>query len=170
MPAPFRAPTPVQAASGPPWWLLAIVLIAVLWSLQGRGCAPVVPPPQPPAGPDLVSAFSTNDNRGEASAHAHLFATICASVAEYLEYDGTRPEPLIKTGVQIDELRRSLRQTRTKGWSFLPRYPELHGQLESFLTEQLGTAGGPIDATQRAKWVAAMRQLAACAEYAAKKG
>lgn len=167
---PFRAPTPLASSAGPPWWLLAIVLIAVLWSLQGRGCSSVVPPPQPPAGPDLVMAFSTNDNRAEAAAHAHLFATICASVAEYLEYDGTRPEPLIKTGVQIDELRRSLRQTRTKGWSFLPRYPGLHGKLEGYLTQQLGSSGGPIDKEQRAKWVAAMRQLAACAQYATERG
>ena len=140
----------------------------VLWASFGRGCSgPLAVPLQPPAGPDLVKAFATNDNRTEARQHAHVFATICSSVADYLEYDGTRSEPLIKTGVQIDELRRALRQTRTKGWSFLASYPDLAKPLEDYLSAQLGTSGGPIDAAQRAKWVTAMRQVSVCAEFAA---
>jgi hypothetical protein len=169
----FRAPTSVAAASGGPSWLptvfvvLAIVVGSQFVTLRGCGISP--PNPTPPAnGPNLVEAFKTNDNRVEARAHAHLFATICSSVAEYLEYDGTRPTPLITTGVQIDDFRRGLRQTRTKGQSFLPKYPGLEKELETFLTSAVGTSGGPFDAPQRAKWVAAMRQVAVSAEYAAK--
>jgi hypothetical protein len=126
-----------------------------------------VVPVAPPSGPNLVEAFKTNDNRGEARQHAHQFATICSSLAEFIEYDGTRSEPLIKTGVNIDEFRRGLRQTRTKGWSFLTKYPSLEKELETYLTAQVGTSGGPVDKPQRDKWVAAMRTLSACAEYAA---
>jgi hypothetical protein len=149
-------------------WLLAAVLAAGV-GIQSRGCSSSVLPTPPPSGPDLVKAFATNDNRAEARGHARVFGTICTSVAEYLEYDGTRQEPLIKTGVQIDDLRRALRQTRTKGWSFLTKYPGLEGELETFFTRHLGTSGGPIEKAERDKWVAALRQVSACAEYAAKR-
>lgn len=146
--------------------LVALAAIA-LWVLAGRDGAV---PPAPPAGPDLVSVFRTNDDRSQARQHARTFATICGSVAEYLEYDGTRAEPLITTGVQIDDFRRSLRQTRMKGWSFLAQYQHLAPALEQFLTAEVGPEGGPFTAEQRAKWVAAMRQLEASALYASNQG
>jgi hypothetical protein len=145
--------------------LIALGLAAYL--LVGRGDWSPLPRPEPPAGPDLVDAFSTNDDRAAARTHAHLFATICDSLADYLEYDGTRPQPLLKTGVQIDEFRRAIRQTRTKGWSFLVQYPRLEAPLEAHFTAAVGTSGGPVTPEQRAKWVTALRQVAACAEYAA---
>jgi hypothetical protein len=46
----------------------------------------------------------------------------------------------------------------------------LEKALETYLTEQVGTSGGPVDAAQRSKWVAAFKQLAASAEYAAQHG
>lgn len=170
----FRPPTPAAQSSGPRLWLVVVVVAVALWVSSGRGCTlsglknPVAP--QPPAGPDLRKAFAANDNRAEAAAHARTFAAICGSVADYLEYDGTREQPLIKTGVQVDEFRRALRQTRTRGWSFLAKYPDLGRSLEDFLTQQLGTSGGPIDKAQRDKWVSVMRQVQACAAYAADRG
>lgn len=165
----FRRP-PTAAAPSPLtlWpWLLALLAGGSLLLPVPRGCHFL--PSTPPAGPDLVKAFATNDNRAEARGHARVFGTICTSVAEYLEYDGTRAEPLIKTGVQVDDLRRALRQTRTKGWSFLTKYPGLEGELETFFTRHLGTSGGPIEKAERDKWVAALRQVATCADYAAKR-
>lgn len=149
--------------------LVILAAVAVLYFGQQQGCSlgQVVPRPAPPAGPDLRAAFATNDDRAAAAAHAHLFGTICDSLADYLEYDGTRPQPLLKTGVQIDEFRRSLRQTRTKGWSFLTQYPGLDKPLDAHFTAAVGTSGGPITGETRAKWVIALRQAAACAEYAA---
>jgi hypothetical protein len=165
----YRPPATTTATSGPSPLLVVLLIAAILWAVGGRGCS-VTPsvPSQPPAGPDLTKAFSTNDNRAEAKAHAHVFATICGALAEYIEYDGQRPEPLLKTGVQIDDLRLALRQTRTKGWSFLTKYPDLKEPLETFFTKELGAEGGPIDAAKRSKWVSAMRTLATSAEYAAR--
>jgi hypothetical protein len=166
----FRPPTPTASPSGPSLWLIISIVGGLLWVSSGRGCNVPVPGQQPPAGPDLRSAFATNDNRREARQHAHVFATICGTLADYIEDDGKRPEPLMKTGVQVDEFRRGLRQTRTRGWSFLAKYPDLGKSLEDHLTSQLGTSGGPLDASQRAKWVAVMRQVQACAQYAADRG
>jgi hypothetical protein len=166
----FRPPTPPTTAGGPSLWLVLLVGGIILWVSSGRGCSVPLAVPQPPAGPDLRPAFAANDNRREASQHAHVFATICGTLADYIEDDGKREGPLIKTGVQVDEFRRSLRQTRTRGWSFLAKYPDLSRALEDHLTTQLGTSGGPLDAAQRAKWVATMRQVQACAQYAADRG
>jgi hypothetical protein len=122
----FRPPTPAASSSGPRLWLVLVVVAAAMWVSSGRGChalKPPLPAPQPPAGPDLRKAFSANDNRSEAAQHARTFAAICGSVADYLEYDGTRPEPLIKTGVHVDEFRRACgRPARGAGHSW-PNIP-----------------------------------------------
>lgn len=129
------------------------------------------PAPLPrPAGPDLVAAFAVNDDRDEAQQHAHVFATICTSLAECIEYDGQRPEPRLKTGVALDDLRHAFRQSRMKGWSFTAKYPDLAPAVETALTSAIGTSGGEITPDVRQKWVAALRQLAAAAEYAAQQG
>jgi hypothetical protein len=167
----FQPATVNRPASGPGLWLLAPIVVAVLIGFGGRGCSlPSAVVPQPPTGPDLVKAFATNDNRSEAAQHAHTFSCICASIADYLEYDGTRSEPLLKTGVQIDDFRRGLRQTRTRGWSFIAKYPELSKAVEAHLQQELGSGGGPLDAASRAKWISAMRQLQTSAQYAADRG
>lgn len=129
----------------------------------------VVPTPRP-SGPDLVPAFRTNNDRTQAQQHAHIFATICGKLAECLEYDGSRTDPLIKTGVQVDELRRSFRQLRTGGWSFLNQYPELGPAVDQYLTTQIGTSGGPLTPEQRRKWIDSMRTLEQSAAYAAEQG
>ncbi len=151
--------------------LLPLVgLAALAWWAFSRSDPSVPSPSPPPGGPSLVEAFRTNDDRREAVQHARVFATICGSLADYLEYDGSRPQPLIKTGVQIDEFRRGLRQTRTKGWSFLTTYPELGPAVEQFLTREVGTSGGPLTPEQRQKWIAAMRQLEQSAHHASTQG
>jgi hypothetical protein len=149
---------------------LPLIIIGglVLFLLYGGG-ASVVPTPRPD-GPDLVPAFRTNNDRTQARQHAHIFATICGKLAECLEYDGSRTDPLIKTGVQIDELRRSFRQVRTGGWSFLHQYPELGTSVDQFLTTEIGTSGGPLTPEQRRKWIDSMRRLEASANYAADQG
>lgn len=164
--APKSAAAPAASFS---WVKVAAIAFAFYLMSLGRGCQSIAPS-QPPAGPDLVKAFSTNDDRGEAMAHAHVFATLCESIANCIEYDGKQPKPRITTGVQLDDLRLTMRQMRMGGWSFLTKYPELKDSVEKFLTDEVGTSGGPINETQRGKWVSAMRKLQACAQYAAERG
>lgn len=150
--------------------LLPLLIVAGIAAFVWFGGDSPAPPTPRPAGPDLVPAFRTNDDRAQARQHARTFGTICGSLAEYLEYDGTRSDPLLKTGVQIDDFRRGLRQTRMKGWSFLIQYPDLGPAVDAFLTQELGTKGGKFSAEQRAEWVAAMRQLEQAAHYASTQG
>jgi hypothetical protein len=147
--------------------LLAAIGLAI-WLVTAKPFDGPAPAPGPaPAAVDLVAAFATNDDRAERVEHALTFATICRSLADCLEYDAGRSEPLLKTGLQVDDLRRGLRQTRMRGWSFLAKYPALGSQTEAFLAGQVGTSGGPLSAEDRAKWISAFRTLAAAAEYAA---
>lgn len=149
--------------------LLAAIGLAA-WLLIARPFDGAAPAPLPaPAGVDLAAAFATNDDRAEAAEHARTFAAICRSLADCLEYDAGRSEPLLKTGVQVDDLRRGLRQIRMRGWSFLAKYPELGPRTEAFLAGQVGTSGGPLSAEDRTKWIAAFRTLAAAAEHAASR-
>jgi hypothetical protein len=148
--------------------LVAISLAA--WLVMARPFDQAVPAPGPaPVGVDLQAAFATNDDRAEAAEHARTFATICRSLADCLEYDAGRSEPLLKTGVQVDDVRRGLRQTRMRGWSFLAKYPALASATESYLVSQVGTSGGPLSAEDRAKWISAFRTLAAAADHAASR-
>lgn len=147
--------------------LLAAIGLAA-WLVMARPFDPAAPAPGPaPVGVDLASAFATNDDRAEAAEHARTFGTICRSLADCLEYDAGRSDPLLKTGLQVDDLRRGLRQTRMRGWSFLAKYPELGARTEAFLASQVGTSGGPLSAEDRTKWISAFRTLAAAAEHAA---
>lgn len=157
----------MQRTSYLPLVLAAACAAFLYYGGQARpGPAPAPAPLS--GGPDLRLAFATNSDRGEAQQHAHIFATICTSLADCIEYDGSREAPLLKTGVQIDELRRGLRQTRMKGWSFMARYPDLGPVVDTFLTAEVGTSGGPLAPEQRAKWISALRRLAASSEAAAR--
>jgi hypothetical protein len=155
-----------------------LVLLAgfAAFLLFGRGCAvpaPYVPVPPPAAGPDMVRAFSTNDNRAEAMGHCHALETILDAAADVLEYDGKLPEPRIRTGVQWDDFRRALRENRMQGFSFGYRYPDLKNELESWFDKTAGTSGGPLDvdkdgkpADRRRQWIEACRGAAASCRYA----
>jgi len=132
------------------------------------------PKPQPDV-PDnaftLAPAFRTNDNRAEAVRHAFTFAVLCRSLANGIEYDGTRkPSPRINTGVQIDDLRRAVREYSLNGVSFAIKYPGLASMVGEYLDAKVGKGGGTFDESKRNAWVAAFRALGAASELAAKAG
>lgn len=135
-----------------------------------------IPLLQPDDCPNLVAAFSENDNRDEASHHAYIFGTICSTIADIIEADGKRTDPRFTKGIQLDDLRLRVREMRTGGWSFGTKYPKLRDEVGNWLDKKLQTGnvngkpvveGGPIDANKRAQWVAAYRGLASCSKYAA---
>lgn len=116
--------------------------------------------PTPAAGLDLRGKWIGP----QAAEDAAAFAGLCHGIADALAADGTKPQPRISTGVQIEDIRIAAAEGR-----FLPRtltreQPHAVAAAGKYLDDVAGTSGGPLDATTRAKWVAAYRALAEAAE------
>jgi hypothetical protein len=95
---------------------------------------------------------------------AAAFAGLCRGLADALESDGSRPQPRIITGVQIEDVKVAAAEGR-----FLPRrltqeQPHAVAAAGRYLDEVAGTSGGPLDAAARGRWVEAYRALATAAE------
>lgn len=123
-----------------------------------------------PGAPDMVAVFAANEDRAEAKLHAYAMGTICESLADVIEYDGTLSSPKFVTGVQLEELRTLTRKYRMRGWSFADKYPTMGSTMESFLNDAIGKNGGKIDAEGRRRWVEAYRQIGKSCKYAADRG
>lgn len=152
-----------------PTWLIVAVVVGLIWWTSRPGAAPLTPVVPPPGGPDLVAVFSQSDDPCQAAQDAADLGRLCKAIARQIEYDGTRPQPRLTTGQQMDDVRRWAREYFTAGKSLGVQYPLLVPAVKTFLDSQLGTAGGPVSLEQRAKWVAAYHTLAQSAEYAATK-
>jgi len=99
-----------------------------------------------------------------AAEDAAAFAGLCRGLADALESDGSRPQPRIITGVQIEDVKVAAAEGR-----FLPRrltqeQPHAVAAAGKYLDEVAGTSGGPLDAAARGRWVEAYRALATAAE------
>jgi len=99
-----------------------------------------------------------------AAEDAAAFAGLCRGLADALEADGSRPQPRITTGVQIEDVKVAAAEGR-----FLPRrltqeQPHAVAAAGKYLDEVAGTSGGPLDAAARARWIEAYRELATAAE------
>jgi hypothetical protein len=148
----------LQAA---PWVLLAYVFV----SSSMAPSAPDQPPvPAPVVGLDLRGRFVGPD----AATDAAISAALLGELADIVEWDGTQPTPRLSTGASIDDLRRTARELRTRGVSLGARQPAVRDEIKRFLDSQVGTDGGPIDATRRAAWVKAFRDVSIAAKEAAR--
>lgn len=174
--SPLPAPLVPQAApaSGPqPLTLLAILAAGAMiaWAVHDKPAPSPAPAPAPVSGLDLRGRFVGPD----AAADAATTAALLGELAGWIEYDalpvdneGRPKEPRLKTGAAFDDLRRAAREGRCRGVSLGARQPAVRDEIKRFLDQAVGTDGGPVDAGQRAKWVAAFREVSAAAEAAAR--
>jgi hypothetical protein len=145
---------------------LAAVALLVAAAIAFMPSKPA-PTPQPvPAPPD---AFTL---RGKfigvtAASDAATFSTLCAELADCIEYDGSHDQRL-KTGVAFDELRIAAREMRCRGESIGARQPQVRDSVHKFLDDAVGSSGGPVTPESRAAWVSALRDLARAAADVAK--
>lgn len=102
----------------------------------------------------------------QAAEDAAAFAGICRGVAEALSADGTRPQPRISTGVQLEDLRVAAAEGRFWPRSLSREQPHATAAAGRYLDEVAGTSGGPLDETARMRWVKALAALAGAAEEA----
>jgi hypothetical protein len=141
-----------------------VALALLLWAFSGgsEDAAPN-PGPTPPTGLVLRGLFIGPD----AGSDAQMLSALTAEIGDIIEYDGTLPEPRLKTGVAFDDLRIAAREARLRGESLGARQPKVKEAIHSYLDETVGTSGGPVTPAERAKWVAAMKDISrACADAA----
>jgi hypothetical protein len=141
----------------------AALIAAAAWSYVASSPATPAPAPAPdPAAFTLRGKFVGPD----AARDAALVAALCTELANEIEWDASQPEPLIRTGVAFDELRVRSRVLLCRGESLGAKHPLARQAIEDYLNTVAGTAGGPLTPEQKAKWVAAYREVARAAEAA----
>ena len=162
--SPLPAPLvpPAAPASGPhPLTLLAILAAGamVAFAIRETRTPPAPPAPAPVVGLDLRGRFVGP----EAAADAGTTAALLEELSDVIAFDGTQAEPRLRTGAAFDDLRRTARELRCRGVSLGARQPAVRDAIKTFLDQQVGTDGGPVDAAQRAKWVSAFKAVAQAA-------
>jgi hypothetical protein len=141
-----------------------ILLIAAILSYVNRPEPAPSPAPPEPAAFTLRGTFVGPDASPDAAVTAALFEELAAE----LEWDGMQAEPLLKTGVSFDELRLRARLLICRGVSLGDKHPRAREAIRGFLDRAAGTSGGPMSPEQRARWVAAFREIARAAADASR--
>jgi hypothetical protein len=102
-----------------------------------------------------------------AGSDAQMLSALTGEIGEIIAYDGTLASPRLKTGVAFDDLRIAAREARLRGESLGSRQPKVREAIHAYLDETVGDNGGPVTPADRAKWVAAMKDISrACADAA----
>ena len=166
LPAPLVPPAAPVAAGPHPLTILAILAAGamVAFSIRESGKPAPQPAPAPVVGLDLRGRFVGPD----AATDAATTSALLEELADQIAWDGTQAEPLLRTGAAFDDLRRAARELRCRGVSLGARQPAVRDAIKTFLDQQVGTDGGPVDAAQRAKWVAAFRAVSQAAAEASR--
>ena len=138
--------------------------IAAVMSYASRDQAAPTPAPPEPAGFSLRGAFVGPD----ASADAAVAAAYFDELASEIEWDAMQADPLYKTGVACDELRRRARLLLCRGVSLGDKHPRAREAIKAYLDRTAGTSGGPLTPEQRSRWVAAFRDIARAAADASR--
>jgi hypothetical protein len=79
-----------------------------------------------------------------------------------------QPEPFLKTGVSFDELRVRARLLLCRGASLGEKHPRARDAIKAYLDQHAGTSGGPVSPEQRARWIAAYRDVSRAAADASR--
>lgn len=148
--------------------VVAALLTAAAWSWWSQRAADGEdkPTPVPPTGPIVLAGKFVG---ADASTDAAALASLCEELAATLEYDAMRkPEPKLRTGRDVEDLRTTAREFRMKGISIGDRNPLVRQAIHEYLDrpDVLGPSSGEFDAVGRSKWVAAFREIARAAEAA----
>jgi hypothetical protein len=132
--------------------LAACAAVALLLSVPVGSPTPA---PQPPNGLVLRGKFVGPSAADDAA----TLAGYADEIASEIEHDGMQSEPFLRTAAAFDELRTRTRALLCRGESIGDRQPRVREVLDKYLTEQLGTSGGPVGQEQRSKWVSCYREI-----------
>lgn len=137
---------------------------AVAWGWRAPAPAPTPAPGPAPAVLNLRGTFVGPD----AAADAATVSALMDELADEIEWDGTQAEPLIRTGVAVDDLRQRARELRCRGVSLGEKHPRAREAIRVYLDQAAGTSGGPLTGAQRSAWVAAYRDVSRAAADASR--
>jgi hypothetical protein len=138
----------------------ACVLVAAAAYIE-YAKAPAPLPPQPDGPIVLRGKFN-----GDPAEDAAIIASLFSEIADEMEWDGQRAEPMFKTGAAMDALRTRAREMRCRGTKLGDKHPSVRDAIHKYLDESVGVDGGPLTQEQRSKWVTAYRMIARAADAA----
>jgi hypothetical protein len=130
--------------------------------------APPAPAPQPAPGPAPGFSLRGTFVGPDAAADAATVSALMEELASEIEWDSMQAEPLIRTGVAVDDLRQRARELRCRGVSLGEKHPRAREAIKAHLDATAGTSGGPLTPAQRSAWVAAYRDIARAAADASR--
>lgn len=140
--------------------LAGLAVLIALGSFVSYNPEPT-PAPFPSSEISLRGAFVGATAANDCLAFGHL----CGALASMIEWDGMQDPPRLQTGASFDDLRRLAREFRLEGESIGNRQPKAADEIADYLTNKIGTDGGPVGPAQRAEWVSAFREIErACAD------
>jgi hypothetical protein len=137
---------------------------AIAWTSSSQSNTPTPAPAPAPGGLNLRGTFVGPD----AAADAATVAALMDELASEIEWDSMQTEPLIRTGVALDDLRQRSRELRCRGVSLGEKHPRAREAIKNYLDAAAGTSGGPLSPAQRSAWVAAYRDIARAAADASR--
>ena len=143
-----------------------ILAIAGILSYFRQPAADV--PTPAPLPPDAKLVLKGKFVGPDASKDAITTACLLDEVAAELEYDANLPEPFLRTGQAMDQLRQRARLLLCRGVSLGDKHPLARDAIKDYLDEHAGVAGGPLSPAQRAAWISAYREVARAAEDASR--
>lgn len=133
--------------------LLLAIAAAAYWETAGP--PQPTPAPQPPGGFVLRGLFSGP----QAVADALAIGGLSEELACVIEWDGMLPAPRMTTGAAFDDLRVHAREYRMRGDSIGARQTRARDAIAAYMTDRLGTSGGPVSPESRAAWVSTLREI-----------
>jgi hypothetical protein len=135
--------------------LAAALLLGCLvaWLLEAR------PAPTPAPSPDGGLSLQGKFVGPTAAADAATLAAFADELASEIEHDAMQAEPFYRSAAQYDDLRTRARILRCRGESIGERQPRVREAIEQYLTEAVGTSGGPVTPAQRTAWAVAYREI-----------
>lgn len=137
---------------------------AIAWTSS----RPAVPTPAPGPAPDARLVLRGTFVGPDAAADAATVAALMDELAAEIEWDGMQAEPLIRTGVAVDDLRQRARELRCRGVSLGEKHPRAREAIKVYLDGAAGMSGGPLTPAQRSAWVAAYRDVGRAAADASR--
>lgn len=142
---------------------------AALLAAAAFAWVPPAPSPTPAPGPapgglNLRGTFVGPD----AAADAATVSALMDELASVIEWDAMQTEPLVRTGVAVDDLRQRARELRCRGVSLGEKHPRARESIKAHLDATAGTSGGPLTPAQRAAWISAYREVARAAADASR--